>query len=626
MTADDARMLVMSPLCRPRRGPGAQARPRLLRRLDREADLGERLPQPSGELLRQALRRSGRCSTHVDDRLAARPRKLAGLLAKAARGAEPRVARPRRLSGSLWAGTTLAASAARCRRARRRRRAGRPPRPRRDLCAVRSRLPAPRRSGTIPAAADFLDEVEAQQIPADTLAERGVRGDSVRLLTAHRSKGLEWRIVVVAGVQEGSWPDLRRRGSLLQADRLGPDGLVDPLPTTAMLAEERRLFYVAVTRARQRLIVTAVASPEADGDQPSRLIEELGLRPSRVPGARPAHVAGRARLRAAPGRIRSASRASRCVEPQPPGWRDSVETEVAGEPLVPAADPASWWGLRASHDERRTRAARATSRCGFRPAPLAACSTARCGGSCLARRPVSPRREHRARVRLGHPRLGRAHEQGRRRSTRTAGRPARLGVGPAAVRQPVDRRARAARRGRGAAPVRAWHDGRPGRTYLGAEEEFEVEVPLDGGETVSLRGEVDRVERDSEGSIVIVDFKTSKTRRHGTSNCATTRSSGSTSSPSTRAASTSSVGADARSGGAELVQLRVDKGGFPKVQAQGPQQPDDSEGRKPIEVQLIDCCRRRPSRGLRRDDEQLLRLCEFARCARRSSRAGTVLS
>ena len=40
---------------------------------------------------------------------------------------------------------------------------------------------------------------------ADTLAERGVRGPSVRLLTAHRAKGLQWRLVVVAGVQEGGW-------------------------------------------------------------------------------------------------------------------------------------------------------------------------------------------------------------------------------------------------------------------------------------------------------------------------------------------------------------------------------------------------------------------------------------
>jgi superfamily I DNA/RNA helicase len=40
----------------------------------------------------------------------------------------------------------------------------------------------------------------------------------VSILTAHASKGLEWDVVCVAGVQEGIWPDLRRRGSLLGSE------------------------------------------------------------------------------------------------------------------------------------------------------------------------------------------------------------------------------------------------------------------------------------------------------------------------------------------------------------------------------------------------------------------------
>ncbi|NEA13365.1 ATP-dependent helicase, partial [Streptomyces sp. SID10692] len=133
-------------------------------------------------------------------------------------------------------------------------------------------------------ALNFLEEVDAQDIAADTLSRRTARPDAVRLMTAHRSKGLEWRLVVVAGLQEGVWPDLRRRGSLLEADRIGRDGLAEPLTPGALLAEERRLFYVAATRARDRLVVTAVKAPADDGDQPSRFLTELGVEPRDVTG------------------------------------------------------------------------------------------------------------------------------------------------------------------------------------------------------------------------------------------------------------------------------------------------------------------------------------------------------
>jgi superfamily I DNA/RNA helicase len=109
--------------------------------------------------------------------------------------------------------------------------------------------------------------------PGDTLAQRTPEGDSVAVMTAHASKGLEWPLVVVAGGQEGVWPDLRLRGSLLGADdvaalaeaREAGGSAVDR--RAELLAEERRLFYVAVTRAKERLVVTAVAGDEGE-DRP----------------------------------------------------------------------------------------------------------------------------------------------------------------------------------------------------------------------------------------------------------------------------------------------------------------------------------------------------------------------
>src|SRR5690606_36604064 len=92
------------------------------------------------------------------------------------------------------------------------------------LCAFFETAARGEEQGGYTSAETFLATLAAQEFPADTLAERGVRGDAVRLLTAHRSKGLEWRLVVIAHVQEEGWPDLRRRATLLGADRISRDG------------------------------------------------------------------------------------------------------------------------------------------------------------------------------------------------------------------------------------------------------------------------------------------------------------------------------------------------------------------------------------------------------------------
>ncbi len=124
----------------------------------------------------------------------------------------------------------------------------------------------------------FLDYLLGQEVPADSIAPTADRGAAVRILTAHSAKGLEWDVVAVVGVQEGRWPDLRLRGSVLGAEvfvDLGAGratGVAGRL--AALLDEERRLFHVAATRAREYLLVTAVQGGD-DEEQPSRFLTEL---------------------------------------------------------------------------------------------------------------------------------------------------------------------------------------------------------------------------------------------------------------------------------------------------------------------------------------------------------------
>ena len=66
----------------------------------------------------------------------------------------------------------------------------------------------------------FLEEIQKETIITDLITARGVRADVVEILTVHSAKGRQWKYVAVAGVQEGVWPNLKQRSSLLGAERL----------------------------------------------------------------------------------------------------------------------------------------------------------------------------------------------------------------------------------------------------------------------------------------------------------------------------------------------------------------------------------------------------------------------
>lgn len=111
----------------------------------------------------------------------------------------------------------------------------------------------------------FLARMLDQAVPNDTLTPRGALG-SVAVCTPAAAIGREFDTVIVAGVNEGVWPNLRVRSALVKSTLLpfAVEGStlesLDQRP--GILADEIRLFLVALSRARSTALVTAIASED----------------------------------------------------------------------------------------------------------------------------------------------------------------------------------------------------------------------------------------------------------------------------------------------------------------------------------------------------------------------------
>ncbi|MFE4575591.1 ATP-dependent helicase [Streptomyces chartreusis] len=551
-----------------------------LRRLGRalreeERAAGNALPPPSDDLLARALAEPERLAVH-DPTYARGAQRLGALLRKARE----------RLAGGgtaeealwdLWEGTPWPARLERT--ARRGGAAGR--NADRDLdamCALfATAARAEERTGGR-GALNFLEEIDAEDIAADTLTRRAVRPDAVRLMTAHRSKGLEWRLVVVAGVQEGLWPDLRRRGSLLEADRIGRDGLAEPLTPGALLAEERRLFYVAATRARERLVVTAVKGAADDGDQPSRFLTELGVEPRDVTGRprRPLSVAALvAELRAttvdprASDALREAA-AHRLA-------RLAALADEDGRPLVPAAHPYRWWGMFEPTESK------VPLRNRDQPVVLSGSALDQLANTCALQWFLG--RE----VKADAPATV---AQGFGNVVHVLADEVASGHTPADLDVLMERLdsvwnalafdapwKSAQEKGNARVALERflqWHVmDRAGRTPVASEHDFDVTLEA-GDFEVRIRGQMDRVEADGDGRAYVVDFKTGKQAPSAAEVARHPQLAVYQLAVSEGAVDDAFDGARPEPGGAELVQLRQGAakrdGGetLPKVQGQQP--------------------------------------------------------
>ncbi|MEU7589475.1 ATP-dependent DNA helicase [Micromonospora sp. NPDC049230] len=404
----------------------------------------------------------------------------------------------------------------------------------------------------------FLDHVLAQDLPADTIAPTADRGAAVRLLTAHAAKGLEWDLVAVAGVQEGSWPDLRLRGSLLGSERLvdvlagrSVDGATRANvvgQTSALLDEERRLFHVAISRARHRLLVSAVASAAVGGDdheeQPSRFLHELGpstppptppstppTAPGPPPGPRAEPSSGGTGGAAVggtgddgepdrPGAL-PVTRPPRALtlpalvaelrtaitDPAAPAARRraaAAELARLAAAGVPGAHPDDWWGLRALSDDRPL----VDDGDPVRVTPSAMESALRCSLRWLLERHggSGPTSTAQGVGNLVHAAAMLAEDASADRGALLDYVAARFDAIELAARWmagPERDRAEAM-----VDKLLRWLATNP-RRLLAIEHEFAVRLD-DPNRPVDLIGRVDRLEVDEAGRLVVIDLKTGK--------------------------------------------------------------------------------------------------------------------
>ena len=154
----------------------------------------------------------------------------------------------------------------------------------RDLDAVITLFESARRFAERMPGSDpqlFLDQILSESIQSDAIAARGQRGEVVSVMTVHSAKGLEWDLVAITGLQEGIWPNLKARGSLLGSERLVESERtqvtarreIEASAANALVEDERRLLKVAISRAKAALVITAYS--KEDDSEPSQYFEEI---------------------------------------------------------------------------------------------------------------------------------------------------------------------------------------------------------------------------------------------------------------------------------------------------------------------------------------------------------------
>jgi superfamily I DNA/RNA helicase/RecB family exonuclease len=176
--------------------------------------------------------------------------------------------------------------------------------------------------------------------------------EQVTVLSAHAALGHEWDLVVIAGLQDGLWPNTIPRGGVLGTQRLLDvlDGVADNASMRApLLAEERRLLVSAMGRARKRLLVTAVDVEASDGGEaslPSPFFAEIAQwATGSVDATQPVTAPRVLSTSAVVGRLRGVVCAPQDAVND--AVRACAATQLArlAAAGVPGADPAGWHAM-----------------------------------------------------------------------------------------------------------------------------------------------------------------------------------------------------------------------------------------------------------------------------------------
>ncbi|GHS84946.1 DNA helicase [Actinomycetota bacterium] len=345
----------------------------------------------------------------------------------------------------------------------------------------------------------FVEWLQSQDLPSDTIAASARRA-GVAVLTPAGAAGREWDVVVVAGVQDGTWPDLRLRDSVLGSQALvellaGRELTAEQSGTAAraaVLADELRSFHVAVTRARRELVVTAVADTE---EQPSLFVDLVQpcddeVDPRRTTAPAPLDLRGlvaqlRARLQEAALTGQDASDAARVL----------ARLARAG---ADGADPERWYGLADPSSDAPLWGP--TERVPVSPSKIETAATCALRWALEAAGGTQPQSTRQSLGTLVHA-IAQTYPRGTHDEllAELDRRWSELGLGTGWPAQVQRRRAEGMVR-RLAEYIRA--AGEP----LLVEAPFTLEL-----DRAVVRGSADRIEADPDGGVRVVDLKTGRT-------------------------------------------------------------------------------------------------------------------